>query len=107
MNPAPSRPFELVVDQVEPPPPAPAPAAPPPQQKAPALNGVAITMMQMALTALSQRALIALAACFTLLTVGSAFWLWYLTPEPTDRQIMSLTIYALFVLAINVIVRRK
>jgi hypothetical protein len=54
-----------------------------------------------------QRALVALAACFTLLTVGSAFWLWYLTPEPTDRQIVSLTIYACFVLAINVIVRRK
>lgn len=103
-----SRPFELVVDQVEAPVVAPpAPQAAPPKQKAPLLNGVAIAMMQMALVALGQRALVALAACFTLLTVGSAFWLWYLTPEPTDRQIVSLTIYALFVLAINVIVRRK
>ena len=94
--------FELVADDpVE----APRPAPPPP--KAPALNRVAIEMMQMALMALGQRALVALAACFTLLTVGSAFWLWFLTPEPTDRQIVSLTIYALFVLAINVIVRRK
>lgn len=100
-----SRPFELVVDQVETPPPAP-PVAPS-QPKTPILNGVAIQMMTMALGALSQRAIVALAACFTLLTVGSAFWLWYLTPEPSDRQIVSLTIYALFVLAINVIVRRK
>lgn len=99
-----SRPFELVVDQVEAPQ---APQVAPPQPKASALNGVAIQMMTMALGALSQRAVVALAACFTLLTVGSAFWLWYLTPEPSDRQIVSLTIYALFVLSINIIVRRK
>lgn len=107
MNAPQSRPFELVVDQVEAPVAPPAPQAPPPQQKASPLNGVAIAMMQMALIALGQRALVALAACFALLTVGSAFWLWYLTPEPTDRQIVSLTIYAVFVLAINVVVRRK
>ena len=64
-------------------------------------------MLGMALAALGQRALLALSACFTLLTVGSAFWLWFLTPTPTDRQIVSLTIYAVFVLAINIIVRRK
>lgn len=91
------RPFERVDD------PEPAPVAP--QQSI--LNPVAIQMMSMALTALSQRALIALSSCFTLLTVGSCFWLWYLTPEPTDRQIVSLTIYGAFVLAINLIVRRK
>lgn len=97
----PSRRFELVDDA-----PADAPApAPPPRQ--PILNGVSVQMMSMALTALSQRALVALAACFTLLTVGSAFWLWYLTPEPTDRQIVSLTIYAGFIVLVNVIVRRK
>jgi hypothetical protein len=95
-----SRRFEVVDDQVD--------AAPvTPQPKQPILNRVSIEMMSMALSALSQRALIALAACFTLLTVGSAFFLWWQTPEPTDRQIVSLTIYAAFVLAINVIVRRK
>jgi hypothetical protein len=106
MNPAPSRQFELVVDQVEAAPQAP-PQVAPPQPKAPVLNRVAIEMMNMALMALGQRAIVALGTCFTLLTVGSAFWLWYLTPAPTDRQIVSLTIYAAFVLAINVIVRRK
>lgn len=101
-----SRQFELVVDQeIEAPPQAPQVA--PPQPKAPVLNRVAIEMMQMALIALGQRALVALAACFTLITVGSAFWLWYLTPEPTDRQIISLTIYAAFVVSINIIVRKK
>lgn len=104
MNPA-SRPFELVVDQVEAPPQAPQVAAP--QQKTPVLNGVAIQMMTMALGALSQRAVIALAACFTLLTVGSAFWLWMSIPDPNTNQIISLSIYAVLVLAINVIVRRK
>lgn len=96
-----SRPFQLVEDQAE----APQVAAPAPA-KAPVLNRVSIEMMSMALSTLSQRALVALAACFTLLTVGSAFWLWFVTPDPTDRQIISLTIYAAFVLAINVIVRR-
>jgi len=106
MNAQPLRPFELVVDQVEVAPQAP-PQVAPPQPKAPVLNRVAIEMMNMALMALGQRALVALAACFTLITVGSVFVLWYLTPAPTDRQIISLTIYAAFVLAINVIVRRK
>jgi hypothetical protein len=97
-----SRPFQLVEDQAE----APQVVAPTPA-KQPVLNRVSIEMMSMALTALSQRALVALAACFTLLTVGSAFFLWWQTPDPTDRQIVSLTIYAAFVLAINVIVRRR
>lgn len=107
MTPQPLRPFELVDDRIEAPPPQAAPQVAPPQQKASPLNSVAIAMMQMALVALGQRALVALATCFTLLTVGSCFWLWYLTPDPTDRQIVSLSIYAIFVLAINVIVRRK
>jgi len=64
-------------------------------------------MLGMALAALSQRALIALSACFTLLTVGSAFWLWMSIRDPNPQQIISLTIYAGFVLAANLIVRRK
>lgn len=100
-----SRPFELVVDQAEPtlPPQAPTPQPKPTGSR---LEPIAIQMMQMALAALGQRAMIALASLFTLTTVGSTFWLWYLTPEPTDRQIVSLTIYSLFIIAINVIVRR-
>lgn len=70
-------------------------------------NGVAIAMLTIGLKALSQRALTAATDLFTLLTVGAAFYLWYLTPEPNDRQILSLTIYGLFTLAANWIVRRK
>ena len=95
-----SRIFQLVED------PAPEPAAHA-APKQPLLNRVSVEMLSMAITALSQRALIALSASFTLLTVGSAFYLWFLTPDPTDRQIVSLTIYALFVLSINIISRKK
>ena len=66
-----------------------------------------VVMLTIALKALSQRALVALADLFTLLTVGSAFWLWSTIPAPNDRQIVALSIYALFVLAANYIVRRK
>ena len=79
------------------------PSAAPQPQATPAQ----ILMLQMALKALSQRALIAATDLFSLLTIGSAFWLWSTIPAPDDRQIISLTIYALMILAINVIVRRK
>ena len=70
-------------------------------------SSVHIAMLTLALKALSQRALVAIADLFTLLTVGSAFWLWASIPAPNDRQIIALSIYACFVLAANYIVRRK
>lgn len=78
-----------------------------PPQPAPVDNGVAIAMLTIGLKALSQRALTAATDMFTLLTCIGAWYLWYLIPEPNDRQIASLTIFAIFVLAINWIVRRK
>ena len=74
---------------------------------APVDHGVAIAMLQVALKALSQRALVALMDLFSLLTIGSCFWLWYLTPRPDVLQIVSLSLYGLLILAINWIVRRK
>lgn len=68
---------------------------------------VAAHALMLGLRALSQRAVAAIADLFMLATVGSAFWLWWLTPKPDVYQIVSLTIYALFVLAANYIVRRK
>ena len=97
--------FQLVEDPVEIVPPqsfAPAPAS-----KTSASDWGALQLLGVALTALSQRAMVALAASFSLLTVASAFYLWMITPNQTDRQIVSLAIYAGFVLAINLIVRRK
>ena len=66
----------------------------------------AASMVALGLKALSQRALAATKDVFTLLSVGSAFWLWNSIPNPSPTQIISLGLYALFILAANVIVRR-
>ena len=67
----------------------------------------AIQMMMVALKALSQRALIALSNLFTLLTALSVFVLWFKAPtDPTLNQIVRLTLYAVFVLVLNLIKRR-
>jgi hypothetical protein len=70
-------------------------------------NKVAIALIMMGIKALSQRALTAVTDLFSLLTVASCFYLWYLTPKPDAYQIASLTLYGLLTLAINWIVRRK
>jgi hypothetical protein len=64
-------------------------------------------LLVLALKALSQRAMVALANSFTFLTMLGAWYLWYLTPDPSPTQIVSLTIFALFVLAANWLVRRR
>lgn len=87
--------FEVVHDETE-------PRQAPPQQ-----NSASIAMLTLALRALSERAVIALADLFTLLTVGSAFWLWWTIPDPNPQQIVSLSIYAAFILAANWLIRRK
>lgn len=90
--------FQVVRDETETEPaPAPQPAATP----------VQIIMLQLALKALSQRALTAAMDLFTLITCTGAWYLWFLTPTPTDKQIISLSIYALFTLAANWIVRGR
>jgi hypothetical protein len=66
-----------------------------------------MTMLMMGLGALSKRALAAMPALFAVPAVGSAFWLWYLTPKPDVFQIVSLTIYALFVLTACWLVRMR
>lgn len=66
----------------------------------------AVQMLLLLLGTLSKRTLVALDNCFTLITVGSAFWLWSSIPNPSVQQIVALGIYALFVLAANIIVRK-
>jgi hypothetical protein len=66
----------------------------------------ALDLLITALGALSKKTVVALATLFTLATVGSAFLLWFKTPDPSPTQIISLSIYAAFVLAINFIIRR-
>ena len=72
-----------------------------------AQSDAGMAMLMMGLKALSQRALIALSSLFSLLTAGSAFWLWFLTPKPDIYQIVSLTIYSIFILALNFLVKTR
>jgi hypothetical protein len=76
-------------------------------EQQPQATGVQVAMLTIALKALSQRALTAATDLFTLITCAGAWWLWYLTPEPNYLQIVHNSIFAVFVLAANYIVRRK
>ena len=70
-------------------------------------SSASITALMLSLKALSQRTLVALDNLFTLITVGLVFWLWKSIPDPNTNQIVWTGMYAAFVLAANVIVRRK
>ena len=71
-----------------------------------AANAAAASALALGLKTLSQRAIAAAKDIFTLLSVGSGFWLWHSIPDPSNTQIVSLSLYAVFILAANVIVRR-
>ena len=96
------RKFELVQE----PDPDPAEMAGPASRTEPAGAGIATDLILLGLQTLSKRTLVALSNLFCLLTVGSVFVLFYNIPNPSVLQIISLSIYALFVLAANAIVRR-
>lgn len=70
-----------------------------------------ITGVMMGLKALSQGAAIALASIashvFSLITVAMVFWIWLSIHDPNNYQLVSLAMFSLFILAANVIVRRK
>ena len=79
----------------------------PVQQPAPQ-NDAATQMLALAFRALSQRALIAVASLFTLLTCATVFWLALsVIPHPDPLQLGTLGMYATFVIALNFLVRRK
>jgi len=88
-------PFQIVPDEDDPPSPKGASA------------DKSVSLLLLAIKTLGQRALVAITDLFTLITVASAWFLWWITPDPTVLQIAKLSIYAVFVLAANVIVRRK
>lgn len=79
-----------------------APPAPTQQEQA-----VATKMIYMALAALGQRFVVAVAAMFTMLTVASAFVLWLLTPDPNTKQLIGMGMYCLFLLSVNFMVIRS
>jgi hypothetical protein len=78
------------------------------EQQAPAPSHDAATaMLALAMRALSQRALVAVASLFTLITVGTVFWLAIIViPHPDPLQLAVLALYACFVVALNFMVRR-
>lgn len=80
------------------------------EQQDPALaraaNAAAVSALALGLKALSQRAIGGLRAAFTLASSAAIFWVWTATPDPKPSQIVSMTIFALVMLAANVIVRR-
>lgn len=64
-------------------------------------------LLRLGLKALSQRALVAASTLFTLLTVASAFWLFMSIKDPNTMQLIEMGMYAVFVLAANLIVRSE
>lgn len=59
------------------------------------------------LQALSQRTVVALSKIFVLLATMSAFALWWrVMPDPTQAQLIGLSLYAIFVLAASFIARK-
>ena len=70
-------------------------------------GGLAVSATLLALKALSQRAVAAASYWFTLLTLSGAWYLWWSIPDPSPTQIISLSIFAVFILAANWLIRRK
>lgn len=64
----------------------------------PESSALAVSGLMLALKALSQRAVVALEACFALFCFVGVWTLWYVTPNPSVTQIWSLSIFALFAL---------
>jgi hypothetical protein len=72
-----------------------------------ALESVGMQTLLLGLGALSKRAIVALQSLFVLLATASAFTLWWsVLPSPSVLQLTGLGMYAMFVLAASVIVRK-
>ena len=89
--------WEVIQDELEP-----EKAAPPTDAQPPGLD-----LLLLSLKTLSQRAITAVTNLFTLVTMAGTWFLWYKTPDPNPTQIVSLSIFAAFVLAANWLVRRR
>lgn len=99
-----ARQFEVVPDDPRPDPGDSPDGGHPPSKSA---QTAMIASLLLALKAVSQRAFIALLDTFSLVTAGAVFWLFYSFDNPTTYQIVHASIFAMFVLAINWIVRQQ
>jgi hypothetical protein len=80
---------------------------PPEADKVEVASGLGIDLLALGLKTVSQRFVAALVNLFTLVTMTGTWFLWYKTPDPNPLQILHLTIFAVFVLIANWLVRRK
>lgn len=71
------------------------------------LNKIAGDVVLLALSTLSQRSIVALSNLFVLAAVGSAFVLWYVTPNPDAYQLIKLALYGIFLLGAIWVVKRR
>ncbi len=78
----------------------------PEQERPESQPGVGLDLLLLGIKTVSQRFLAAMVDLFTLVTMAGTWWLWYKTPDPNPTQIVSLSIFAAFVLAANWLVRR-
>ncbi len=78
-----------------------------PEEVAPSRPELGVDLLALGLKTVSQRFVAALVNLFTLVTMAGTWFLWYETPDPNPAQIVSLTIFAAFVLAANWLVRRR
>ena len=94
--------FEVIRDSDDEPTSNPPAAIEPDQSKA-------IDILLLLLKPLSQKTVIAIGNCFSLLTVISVFWLSLaiIPKDPSVQQLVGLCGYGVFVVAVNLIVRRK
>jgi hypothetical protein len=78
-------------------------------QPAPATESDPSKALDVLLAIFSQKTSTALSGFYSLLTVASVFWLSYviIPNNPSVQQLVGLGGYAAFVIAVNVIVRRK
>lgn len=87
------------------------PDDPPEPTNSPVEGGqaAALDILLLLLKPLSQKTIIAIGNCFSLLTVASVFWLSLaiIPKDPSVQQLIGLGGYAVFVVAVNLIVRRK
>jgi uncharacterized membrane protein len=70
-------------------------------------RSVAVEALLLSMQVLGRKTLIALSNLFSLITALTVFWAALgILHDPTTPQLVGLGMYALFILAINVIVRR-
>ncbi len=72
-----------------------------------AMVGVALVdFLSLLLSVLSQRAILALSHLLPIIALASGFFLWWqVLPDPSDRQLIGVGLYAAFMLALLVVRR--